>query len=169
MLKVVVPAVITHTVVCMLEIPKEWLPGKNARQIKAEQEKAAAAKADAERKTADAVAARRFADPLGFFEIDFPGPPAESSVQGNQFPVPNFLSSAGKSFTKTHDGIKFEARWERWHVVAKTPQDRLDLLKPKLLSGAGLATPRVTTVESAQGVKGSRRPACTRTSRGSTR
>jgi hypothetical protein len=153
-LKVLIPGLIVLAIVWMVEIPKEWLPGKNARQIKAEQEKEAAAKAAAERKAADAVAVRRFADPAGLFEIDFPGPPAESNVSGNQFPVPNIFSSAGKTFTKTHDGIKFEARWERWHVVAKTPNERLDFMKPKLLSGPGFATPRVTAVESAQGVKG---------------
>lgn len=149
-----IPGLIVLAVVWMVEIPKEWLPGKSARQIKAEQEKEAAAKAEAERKAADAVAVRRFADPAGFFEVDFPGPPDESSVQANRFP--NFMlnSVAGKSFTKTHDGIKFEVRWERWERVAKTPQERLDFMKPKLLGGPGFPTPRVSPIASAHGVKG---------------
>lgn len=147
-----IPGLIVLAVVWMVEIPKEWLPGKGARQIKAEQEKEAAARAEAERKAADAVAVRRFADPAGFFEVDFPGPPDVSDVKSNQLGA--FLSSAGQSYSKTHDGIRFEVRWERWHAITKSPQERLDFMRPKLLSGPGFPTPRVSPIASAQGVKG---------------
>lgn len=154
MFKVLIPGFIILAVVWMVEIPKEWLPGKNARQVKAEQEKDAAAKANAERKAHDAVAVRPFADPAGLFAIDFPGAPDAHNVQTNQLGIPMLFSSAGKSFTKTHDGVAFEARWERWHAVAKSPRERLEFKKPKLITGPGFPTPVVRAVESAAGVKG---------------
>jgi hypothetical protein len=153
-LKVLIPGLIVLAIVWQVKIPNGWLPGNNAGQAKADPQKEAAAKAEAARKAADAVAVRRFTDPAGFFEVDFPGKPDEGNVQANQPFVGFHIGVAGKTFTTIHDGIKFEVRWERWHVVAKTPQERLDFMKPKLLSGPGMAPPRVKAIESAHGVKG---------------
>jgi len=153
-LKVLIPGLIVLAIVWQVKIPNGWLPGNNAGLAKADPQKDAAAKAEAARKAADAVAVRRFTDPAGLFEVDFPGKPEEGNVSGNDIYNFNPLSVAGKTFTKTHDGIKFQVRWERWHTVAKTPQARLDFMKPKMLSGPGMVPPRWKSIESANGVKG---------------
>lgn len=153
-LKVLIPGLIVLAIVWQVKIPNGWLPGNNAGQAKADPQKEAAAKAEAARKAADEVAVRRFTDPAGMFEVEFPGKPDEGNVQGNNPWVGMNFGVAGKTYIKTHDGIKFEVRWERWHMVAKTPQDRLDFMKPKLLSGPGMAPPRWKSIESAHGVKG---------------
>lgn len=152
MLKLLIPAAAILAAVWFVDIPKEWLPGKSERQVKAEQEKAEQEKADAARKAVDAVAVRRFDDPDGFFTIDFPGKPDRHGVSANQ--MFNMLAVAGFSHTKKHDGILFDARYERWEVLGKTAAEKLDKRKPKLLTGPGLPAPRVRAVTAATGAVG---------------
>jgi hypothetical protein len=151
-LKVVIPAAAVLAVVWMVDIPKEWLPGKSERQIKAEQEKAAAGKAEAARRHAESVRVQRFDDPDGFFVASLAGKPEAGTVSANN--VFNFMATAGRSYTRTLDHIHYVAKWERWHAVDKTERGRLDFMKPKLHRGPGLPAPRVKDVVTADGVKG---------------
>jgi hypothetical protein len=151
-LKVLVPGLVVLAVVWTVDIPKEWLPGKSDRQIKAEQEKAAAEKVEAARRHAEANAVRRFADPEGFYTAEFRGKPDLLIINSNE--MFQWMATAGYAHHITHDGIRFETKYERWDVVGKTADEKLRKMTPKLLARPGMPTSTVKRVTTASGIEG---------------
>jgi hypothetical protein len=151
-LKLLVPAAAVLVGLWFVNIPKEWLPGKNARQLREEKEKAEAAKAEAARKAIEAVAVRRFDDPEGVYSVEFRGKPDLMTLNSNK--LFQWMSVAGYSHHRTVDGIRYDSRYERWEPTGKTTRAKLEYMRPKLLTGPGLPAPQVKEVTSANGVPG---------------
>jgi hypothetical protein len=151
-LKVLVPGIVVLAVVWAVDIPKEWLPGKSERQIWAEQEKAAADEVEAARRHAEANAVRRFTDPEGFYTAEFRGKPELRTINSNE--MFQWMATAGYAHHITHDGIRFETKYERWDVLGKTADEKLRKMTPKLLTGPGMPAPTVKRLTTASGIEG---------------
>lgn len=146
-LKLLVPAVGVAAVVLFVAPPPAFRPAPDPAAAKAKDA------ADAARRAADAVAVRRFDDPAGFFSVEFPGRPQTSSIAPNGM-FANLMAVAGYSYHVTLDGFRYEAKYERWEVVAKGAPAKLDRMTPKLLAGPGLPPPRVTRISAHDTIRG---------------
>lgn len=140
MVKVLVPAAVVLVVVLFVAPP----PAFRAANPNADKDKAAADKAEAARKAAEAVAVRRFDDPDGLFAVEFPGQPQASNVSANQ-PF-NTFAVAGRRYSRTVEHVTYAAWYERWRAERKPPHERLADQQPKHRSGPGLRPPRVKTI-----------------------